>query len=76
MDKMNNDLIKRATDMVAEVRDFTSGTKFYFRKDMLLDIIIELCKELENARKSDNILNALYAAGVNNWEGYEFAVGE
>ena len=30
--------------------------------------------EYEALKKDSAILNALYAAGVDNWEGYEFAM--
>ena len=39
-----------------------------------IDFIGQLETEIEGLKKSDNILTALEAAGVDNWEGYDEAM--
>ena len=39
-----------------------------------IDFIDQLETEIEGLKKSDNILTALEAAGVDNWEGYDEAM--
>lgn len=42
-------------------------------RDPLATIVISLDEYVEFVRKSD-VLNALEAAGVDNWEGYDYAM--
>lgn len=38
------------------------------------ELNVELVKELDRLRKREEILSALEGAGVDNWEGYDFAM--
>ena len=71
---MTDDLVKRLRDGWTE-----DGVSNEFDEDVLLiaaDRIEQLEKSLSEMQKDVDFLNRLRAHGVDNWDGYELALGD
>ena len=67
---MNDDLVKRLRSMEVFLMDGCVSPVAYAAADR----IEELEKSVRNMQQDVAFLRRLRAAGVDNWEGYEFAL--